>query len=195
MANPDAAFGLRPVKMIDGSPYNGQSITCHVPATDATLLGIGDPVKFAGSSGSVDGVNNFPTVTRAAAGDAIMGVMVGNHVTKHDDTIHRAASEARDIRVCPARGVVFHCQEDSVGSNLAATDVGNTCDLVIANADTTLGVSRVELDSSNIGTGGGIQVLRLPDVVRNGDKNAVGTNAVWEVRINESQLEGTVTGV
>lgn len=193
----DAAFGLRPVRKIDGSPYNGALVTCHVPATDSTLLGLGDAVKLAGSSGSVDGKQSFMTVTRAAAGDKIFGIMVGNDVNKFDDTVHRAASEARDIRVAVAgQGVVYHVQEDSVGGALAATDVGLSADLVVANADTTLGISRMELDSSTASTTAAqVTILGLADIVRDGVKNAIGTNAVWEVRINESQVADSVAGV
>ena len=193
----DAAFGLRAVRKMDGSPYTGGVVTCHVPATDVTVLGVGDAVKLAGSSGSVDGVQNFMTVTRAAAGDKIFGVMVGNHVTKFDDTTHRAASEARDIRVQVASpGVIYHIQEDSVGGALDATSVGLSADLVVANADTTLGVSRMELDSSTAsGTAAQLTILGLADIVRDGVKNSIGTNAVWEVRINESQIADSVAGV
>lgn len=65
--------GFRPTKSLTAS-WNGQSNTYFVPATDATVIMVGDLVKLAGDGRSPTGV---PTVTRAVAGDAIVGVVVG----------------------------------------------------------------------------------------------------------------------
>lgn len=65
--------GFRPTKSLTAS-WNGQSNTYFVPSTDATVIMVGDLVKLAGDGRSPTGV---PTVTRAVAGDPIVGVVVG----------------------------------------------------------------------------------------------------------------------
>lgn len=65
--------GFKPTKSLTAS-WNGQSNTYFVPASDANPIMVGDLVKLAGDGRSPTGV---PTVTRAVAGDAIVGVVVG----------------------------------------------------------------------------------------------------------------------
>lgn len=65
--------GFKPTKSLTAS-WNGQSNTYFVPSTDATVIMVGDLVKLAGDGRSPTGV---PTVTRAVAGDPVVGVVVG----------------------------------------------------------------------------------------------------------------------
>ncbi len=77
-----APFGFRPVRNINGSPWNGQTIAC-VPAS-GTAIFVGDIVNFDGSAatanvGGVD-VVGLPTVIRCNTtntGQNIAGVVVG----------------------------------------------------------------------------------------------------------------------
>ena len=47
MANVDAAFGLKPVRHLNGSPWNGATIRCHAPAAyGGSALYVGDPVML-----------------------------------------------------------------------------------------------------------------------------------------------------
>lgn len=73
MASVSRLSGFKPVKSLTAS-WNGQSNTYFVPTTDASVIMVGDLVKLAGDGRSPTGV---PTVTRAVAGDAIVGVVVG----------------------------------------------------------------------------------------------------------------------
>lgn len=73
MSSVSRLSGFRPVKSLTAS-WNGQSNTYFVPSTDASVIMVGDLVKLAGDGRSPTGV---PTVTRAVAGDAIVGVVVG----------------------------------------------------------------------------------------------------------------------
>lgn len=184
MANTDAPFGFRPVKMLDGSPYNGATIRCAILAADGTATFIGDPVKLSGTA-SADGT--APSVAQAAVTDEVYGVIVGFEPDESDLTAkHRAASTLRYCQVVPALDVVFAIQCDGA---FAITDVGNTADFIVAAGDTDSGISAVELDSSDIGTGANLQILGLsaePD-------NEVNTNANVLVRINESGFRGDGT--
>lgn len=184
MANVDSPFGARPVYNGNGSPWNGATQLCAIAAGDATATFVGDWVKLAGSADSTTGV---PTVVQAAAGDALYGVIVGFEPNLSDLTLnYRAASTLRYCHVCTDRDAIYVMQEDSVGNNLAVTEVGLSTDIVVGSGNTTSGKSAMELDSSDTATAAG--QLRIMGLYRSAD-NEIGTNAKWLVRINESQLD------
>ena len=186
MANADAPFGLRPVSMLDGSPWNGQVIRCQFEATDTTACFIGDLVELNGTPGT-EGV---PTVTQGAASTAngFFGVVVAFEYDPTDlESKYRLASTQRACYVAPALDCLFEIQEDSDGGALALTNIGQTCDVIVGAGDTTTGLSGMELDSSNVGTGANLHILGLV----NRPDNEVGNQANWLVRINESVLRGT----
>lgn len=187
MANVDRVNGLRPVKHLDGSPYNGAANLYYVPSSDGTAIFVGDAVKSAGSA-DADGV---ASVAQAAAGDAIRGVVVGVKPVTDESTIYREASTERYVFVADAPDLVFEVQEDSTGGALAATSVGLNADLVVASGDTAAGTSGMELDSSTAGTA--TAQLRILGFAQRPD-NEIGDNAKVLVTINEHELKST-TGV
>lgn len=187
MANADRVNGLRPVKHLDGSPYNGAANLYYVPSSDSTAIFVGDAVKSAGSADS-DGV---ASVAQAAAGDAIRGVVVGVKPVTDESTIYREASTERYVYVADAPDLVFEVQEDSTGGALAASSVGLNADVVVASGDTATGTSGMELDSSTAGTT--TAQLRIMGYVQRPD-NEIGDNAKILVAINEHELKST-TGV
>jgi hypothetical protein len=66
--------GFRPIKTTTG-PYTGQANVYFVPASDASVIMVGDLVKLLGDGRAPTGV---PTVTRCSAGtDIPTGVVVG----------------------------------------------------------------------------------------------------------------------
>jgi hypothetical protein len=184
MANVDRVNGLRPVKHLDGSPYNGAFNRYFVPATDNTAIFIGDAVKSGGTA-DADGV---PTVAQAAAGDTLRGVVVGIEPETADSTIYRVASTARYVYVADSPDLVFEVQEDSGGAATALVDVGENADIIVASGNTTTGTSGMELDSSTH-TASSAQ-LRILGFAQRPD-NAQGTNAKLLVMINEHELKST----
>jgi len=66
MANVSKINGFKPVKHVNGSPYNGQANVYFVPSTDSTALFVGDVVKLA-ADGNASG---YQQVTAATAGTA-----------------------------------------------------------------------------------------------------------------------------
>lgn len=190
MANSDTPFGFKPVKHLMGAPWNGKVNTYYVPATDSTAMFKGDAVK---SGGSADASGKFPTVTQAAAGDAIRGVVVGfgdnPYVMTHPDTPnrdYRPASTAMYVFVVDDPFVVFEIQEDSVGDALAVTAVGLSTNIVVGSGSTSTGKSAMELDSSDTGTDttGQCKILRVVDR----EDNALGDHCKWEVTIIEHEM-------
>lgn len=195
MANTDRPFGLRPVSMLSGAPWNGQVNMYLVPSSDGTAIYVGDPVKSGGTAGAAGTVVNgqdcegMPTIAVAAAGDTLRGVVVGFLPLQTNlETLHRAASTARIALVVDDPNVVFEVQEDSGGAATAAVDVGENADILYTAGSATTGQSAVELDSSSHVTSSA--QLRILGFVKRPD-NAIGTNAKLLVLINEHELKST----
>ena len=191
MANPDKIIGLLTAGSIGGSGATpGELKKCWIPATDATAVGIGDPVKTAGSA-DADGV---PTVTLAAAGDIPRGVIIAVEFDADNlKATHRPASIGRFVYVNQDPNVILHVQEDSVGGALAATNVGQNADWINPGVNTTTGGSQVELDSSTAATTNTL-VLRIMELVQE-PNNAIGVNAVWACKFNLHEFGSQTTGV
>lgn len=187
MANVDRVNGLRPVKHLDGSPYNGAANRYYVPSSDGTAIFPGDAVKSAGSADA----NGVASVAQAAAGDALRGVVVGVEPITDESLIYRAASTERYVLVADAPDLVFEIQEDADGGALAAVDVGLNADIVVAAGNTDTGTSGMELDTSTKVSSAA--QLRILGFVQRPD-NEIGANAKVLVAINEHELKST-TGV
>lgn len=186
MANANTPFGLRPVYNSNGSPYNGNSTLCAFASGDTVAAFVGDPVKLTGTAEAGTGI---PIVAQCAAADSIHGVIVGFDPDRSDLTKnYRAASTARYAMVCIDKGIMYVAQEDSVGNNLAVTEVGIATDIVVGTGSTITGASAVQLDSSDTATAAG--QVRIMGLYRSPD-NEIGTNAKWLVTINERQLDAT----
>lgn len=192
MANTDTPMGLRPLRYLSGAPYNGAVKRCYVPASDANAIYVGGLVKFAGDA-DADGI---PSVTgNVATGDAVMGVMVGVDTTDRNDTVYRAASVETYIFVADDPNLVFEVQEDSDGGAMASANVGNTADLIGFTAGSTFtGRSSMEIDSGTAtAAGDGTEDVLIVGLAQRGD-NEIGTNAVWEVRLNNHFYVDGVAG-
>jgi len=190
MANLDTPFGFKPVKHLMGMPWNGKVNTYYVPVGNATAIFKGDAVK---SDGTGDATGKFPSITQAAAGDLIRGVVIGfgdNPYTMiHPDTPMRdycPATTAMYAFVVDDPFVIFEVQEDSVGAALAVTAIGLSTNVVVGSGSTATGKSAMELDSSDTGTDGTGQCKILRVVDR--EDNALGNQCKWEVLIVEHEL-------
>lgn len=191
MANADNAFGFRPVRTLTGGDWKGQITTVALLAADATATFIGDAVKLTGTA-TADGL--YPSVAQCAAGNNIDYVIVGfepDFANESFNSIYRTASTLRLARAVPVQNMVFEIQEDSDASDIAITDVGEFCDIVVGSGSTATGMSAMELDSSNAGTGDQCRIIGLGK----GADNELASNAVWEVTINESNWYAVGTAV
>lgn len=193
MANTDAAFGLKPVGHLNGSPWNGKVNMYYVPASYGTAIYVGDPVTddaAAGAAGvTVNGIDveGMPAIAAATAGSTIRGVVVGFLPLQSNlETLHNPASTARIALVCDDPDVIFEIQEDSVTSTVQAAEVGMNADFIYAAGSATTGRSAVELDSSSaVSTTANLRILGLAK--RPG--NILGSFAKWLVMINEHNLD------
>lgn len=196
MANVDRPFGLRPVAHLDGSPFNGKFNTYLVPASDATAMYVGDPVKSGGTAGAagtiVYGQNceGMATVATAAAGNTLRGVVIGfSPLQSNLETLHRAASTARLAYVVDSPDVIFEIQSDDGGAALALIDVGENADILYTAGSAVTGRSAVELDSSTH-TAATAQ-LRILGFAQRVDNEAGANFGKVQVVINEHELKAT----
>jgi hypothetical protein len=194
LANTNAPFGLRPVRYVDGRPYNG-AVDLYF-ATGATgVIRPGDPVVEAGSANTseVQGYapGTLPTCTIAldGSGDPITGVCVAVLPVTRDSLIYRETSTDRIIMVARGADLIFEVQADAGGTALAAVDVGLFA--VLKAATTATLRSDWTLDTSvTPTTTAGFQLKILG--FGKGVKNEIGAYAVAEVLINNHTLGNIV---
>lgn len=192
MANSNAPFGFRPVRYRDGKDYRGAVNAYNCPASDGTALGIGDPVIIAGSA-TADGL---ATITRAtAAGGAfVSGVVVGFVFTDPVPTTkHRPASTNLTVLVADDPDLLFEAQEDSVGGNLALTNVGQNIDFIAGTLSSITGLSGFMLDSSTANTTATLQ-CRIEGFSSDPSNETPGSFGKYLVSFNLHQRRNT-TGI
>lgn len=206
MANISKIRGFQPVKHVNGSPYNGQSNIYYVSASDNTALFVGDPVKLAADA-NAQGIQH---VTKATAGAAVLGVVVGVINTKLDpvggtmsggsialDTpVYRPASTGQYVLVCDSPDVVYEV-EAVTGSNasysFAVADVGLNADLSTVAGSTVTGTSAAALNMATAAASATLQ-WKILGVVQRPDNEITGANTKVLVKINNAQLSaGTGT--
>lgn len=156
--------GFRPVKTITGAAWNGQVNTYFVPASDSSVIMVGDAVKLLGDARSASGV---PTVTRvSAATDIPVGIVVGiafegigdlTNVPPVNDLntpVYRRASTDRYLLVCDDPNVVYEVQLAGAGPAAATVTaaVGLNGQFTTTAGNTTTGASGMQLDSAGQAT-------------------------------------------
>jgi hypothetical protein len=162
------------------------------PVGDGTAIFVGDPVKLAGTSSTVNDAI-YSDVIQAATGDVIQGVVVGVLADTRDSTIYRAASTTRLLFVETNPNTLYEIQEVSGGTALATADIGLNANFVVGTGSTTTGYSGVELNNSGEATTNTLDVQIVGFVNRPG--NVVGEHAKWLVRLNRVQYANQIAGV
>ena len=183
MANVDAPRGFTPVKMLDGSPWQGQVRTIG-PADGADIF-IGDLINL--ESGLAD-----PAVTNDAA---ILGVVVGvgkengmdgaGATAFNPDSLTTlyyddSASTHTDFVIfyVPVKNLVMSVQ---TAVDLSASVVGDTCDIAGVNGSTVTGRSIMEATTNS---NADLTIVELPNIVNN-DLSLV--NAEIYVMVTEAE--------
>ena len=164
MASVSRINGFRPVKTITGAPYNGQANVYFVPASDSTVIMVGDAVKLLGDARAATGV---PTVTRVSgATDIPVGVVVGilfsgvgdvanvPPVTDLNTPVYRRASTDRYLLVADDPNLIYETQYagTSVAAATVTANVGLNGQFVVSAGNTTSGASGMQLDSAGLAT-------------------------------------------
>lgn len=214
MANTNAAFGLRPVKHIDGSKWNGQANLYYIAAADTAAYYVGDAVKSA-SGVAGDTLTGAPAVTLAGTRNAALttgnlrGVIVGigsspstpggsfpqafNPDNLAQMFIPATKSQAYYVWVVDDPTVVFEAQTDS----LTSAPYNQNAPLFVATAPTAPKVwSDSYVQGSAAATTQALPLKLLGGVWR-ADNELTGTAqyAKLLVKINQHELANNTAGV
>ncbi len=187
-------MGLVPVRHRNGSPYVSTAKKMYIPSTNASTIGLYEAVKLVNA---MDPNNEVPVVAQAAAGDALVGVIVGwdasaigTSAVPLSGVPYRRASTNCYVLVETDPSVIYQVQEDADSGVVAAADIGSgyNADLVFAsstaNTNTGTGVSKTMLDSST-SSASSCQV-KIVGVMRDKvNAGAATAGAVLEVEILE----------
>lgn len=156
--------GFRPVKYLNGASWSGGGNVYFVPASDATVIMVGDAVALAGDARAASGV---ATVTRLASATGIpLGIVVGIIFTGMGDTqnvppvtdlntpIYRRANTDRYVLVIDDPQVVYEVQLAGAGPAAATVTaaVGLNGQFTLTAGNTTSGTSGMQLDSAGQAT-------------------------------------------
>lgn len=182
MANVDAPFGLRPLRQFDGNfhPRTNQLHKWTIAAAYGTKIHDGDVVK--GNATTKENLERG-----VAASTEFMGVFSHVEYTASDGTptfsrYWDAAGTGRtDIvaHVYDSPATIFLVQADE---DIVAADFMKTADVTDTAGDDATQRSRIELDSSDVGTGAN---LRLLDYDRRPNNDLASDNPDVLVMINE----------
>jgi len=188
MANQDAAFGLRPLKMV-GQGDDSTGMSSHfVDAGDASVLYQGSPVIAAAGYIDIAAAGSVPNM------GAFWGCFYVDPTTLkptfknyYPGSITPPASKDIEAFVYDNPNQMFEIQSDNDGASTLA-DVFSNADLVNFGGSTLNGVSNTELDDSTIAASSDaaaqLLIIGVSRDPKNNDVTDTGGNVNWRVLIN-----------
>jgi hypothetical protein len=186
--------GFRPVKHLNGSPYNGQVNRYMISASDSQATNVGDLVQLSDNDALVDsiGFGVYPAVERIGSGTAvpIIGAIVGFEpdYSNLNAGNFRAASTRRVVLVADAADLIFAAPQDGTGGVVAAASVGLNVAINLGTASTAIPyASGMSVDSSTVATTATLP-LQIVGVTAAPDNDVTSTSRPAEllVRVNTS---------
>ncbi len=162
MANVDSPFGLRPVRYMDGKPYNGAANPYYIPAGYGVATFVGDPVILTGTSntaivtapgagkfgiGTLNEVNKVTLADATTAAHRPIGVIVGfAALSSNLDLKYNPASTERVAYVADDPRLIFEIQANGA---IPAASMGLNGFLIQDHQGSTVtGLSGLELDTT-----------------------------------------------
>lgn len=204
MASVSRINGFRPVKNLLGGSMTGQIETVFAPASDASVIMVGDAVELLGDARAATGV---PTVKRlAAATNAPYGIVVGIAFEGNGDVtntppvndlntpVYRRASTDRYLLVCVDPNVLYEVQFAGAGpvAATATANVGLNGQFLLTAGSTTTGASGMQLDSAGLATTATLP-LKIMSIPNRPDNVPGDAFLSYYVKFNTGQLT-VVTG-
>lgn len=199
MSNPSSAwFGLRPVRHMDGTPWNGQTTRCFIHENYAQALFLGDPVTFTTTTADKDTTALHPSIKLATGG---AGNIVRGTITSFDpdpDNLTRIYSPSGVegyANVCIATpDIIFQVRDNGSGtpsknwvSANAVLAAGSGGDTITGLSSWILAAGTAPANTQNYQ----LQIVQLADIAN----NELGDYAIWDVLINTSrETAGTFDG-
>jgi hypothetical protein len=178
MANKDAAFGMKPVRMIGGAPYTGGQSRYRIAANYGTSIFQGDMVAQVtggtveihadGGTVPVVGVFNGCMYTDPTSGEQVFS------------NYYPASTNASDLIafIIDDPDVVYEVQADDT---FPVTDLFGNFDIVYTSAGSTkTGISGSELDVTTGATNTNlpIKAIDISEDPNNSDTGAANTNVL-----------------
>ena len=199
MANTSRISGFRPVKHLNGSPYNGQANIYYVASAADEIL-VNDVVKLGGTTDA----NGIPTADLCGATDVPIGIVVGVMHSKFDPAggmtsgstaldlpaaAQIAASGAGYILVADAADIVM--EVEAANGTPQASDVGLNASHANGTRTSSTVVSPAYLDFGTEATTSTLN-FQILGLVRRAD-NEMGASAKLHVRFNRHQYNSVGT--
>lgn len=188
MANATGSFGLRPLRHVNGSPWNGATVKCYISASYDTALFIGDPVLLSPTLAEKDTTGYHPTIN---ASDGLAGSLIRGVITSFDplptdlSKNYNPASTERYANVCMDPDVVFGVRGDGGGTLTKVIPGQNAVMIATSAGSTATGLSGFDLDEGTTTAPNTTQNFTLHVLgVHEKEDNALGVNAEYEVLLN-----------
>lgn len=199
MANATGAFGLRPVRHLNGAPWNGQVQRAYVSSGYGTALYVGDPVLYDTTLTDKDATANYPTIIRSGGttGTIIIGAIVGFEPLRTDLTkVYNPASTERWALITPLDPtIVFHIRDSGDGTPSAVYPGQNAVCTAGSGGSTVTGLSSFALDAATAPTTTQAHPLHIIGKA-NIENNELDDYAIWEVILNTVwNATGNILGV
>ena len=187
MANKDAAFGMKPVRMIGGSPYTGGQSRYRIAANYGTAIFQGDMVmQVTGGTAEVhaDG-GTVPIV------GVFNGCMYTDPTTSEQvfSNFYPASTNASDIIafIIDDPMVVFEIQCNAA---FPVADLFGNFDIVYTTSGSTItGISGAELNVADGGTGTTLSV-KVIDISEDPNNSDVGSDATNVLCVIQNHIFG-----
>ena len=210
MANTSRIAGFKPVKHLNGSPYNGQANIYEVPAGEAVPVFIGDLVKLSDSAAT----GGFPAVEAVVGASAqvasvpVVGSVVGIVNAKLDpvdgnmtsgsislDTpVYRAASTKQYVLVADSPDLIFEAEADAA---VAYATVGLNADIGSSAHTNPLltGASPMYVYSTTAPSASATRPLQIVGIVKRPDNEAAAAFNKVLVKITTHAYGNAIAGV
>ena len=173
MANKDASFGLKPVKMIGGSPYNGGQTRYRIAANYGTSIFQGDLVmQVTGGGVEIHAVGGTVPLVGVFNGCSYTDPTSGEQVFSN---YYPASTNASDIiaNIIDDPMVVYEIQADEA---FPVADFLGNFDVIKTNAGSTkTGISGDEVDVSTGATTATLP-LKVIDISQDPNNQDVGSS-------------------
>lgn len=192
MANVNRPNGFRPVKHLNGSPYNGQ-FNLYFSITDNLFLG--DIVEQDAAGIRQNGIA-YPSCDRVdAVGDRIVGVVVGWELNPDNlGNLYHPSSSVYGVHIADARDLIMEVQDD--GATMTLSDIGLNVSPKIGSGSTATGESNFEIDGSSANTSNTLTLRILSSSGRiDNDSSDTTANGKYLVMVNSSAYANLTAGV
>ena len=178
MANKDAAFGMKPVRMIGGAPYTGGQSRYRIAANYGTSIFQGDMVaQVTGGTVEVHADGGTLPIVGVFNGCKYTDPTSGEQVFSN---YYPASTNASDLIafIIDDENVVYEIQADDT---FPVTDLFGNFDIVYTSAgSTSTGISGAELDVTTGATNTNlpIKAIDISEDPNNSDTGAANTNVL-----------------